>query len=435
MQPPFLRCPGDCHVARPRFDRHHPVEPRPQHPGARHVAIVGCGPSGCYTALALRRSLPDVHVTIFDVRPTPFGLLRYGVAPDHQGMKNVSRQFDRLFGAENVRFVGNVRVGQDLPFATLEEHFDAVVVATGLAVDRPLAAPTDAGANVVGAGQLLRLLNGDPDSVLRDTTPSPLGSEVLIVGTGNVAMDVARLLCKSDEGFDGSDVDDDARQALAIDAIEHLTLLSRGPKERVRWDASMFTELCALPGVTVYLDGELEPRSAPTDQPTDRTVRVDVRFKEIPTAIDADGQGTIVRTRFNDDPAASEPDRLGETFTRHVDTVVTAMGFVDAASDFDHDAHDRVVKVGGCESGALGNLAENRALAKVAAQQVISRLDQTNDSRDGWEGIRDDLPTTAITFDDWTQIDRAEIERARPGRVRRKFTAWSDMTDHLARST
>ncbi|MBY6414408.1 FAD-dependent oxidoreductase [Rhodococcus sp. BP-252] len=412
------------------------AEPRPQHPGARHVAIVGCGPSGCYTALALRRSLPDVHVTIFDVRPTPFGLLRYGVAPDHQGMKNVSRQFDRLFGAENVRFVGNVRVGQDLPFATLEEHFDAVVVATGLAVDRPLAAPIDAGASVVGAGQLLRLLNGDPDSVLRGTTPSQLGSEVLIVGTGNVAMDVARLLCKSDEGFEGSDVDDDARQALATNAIEHLVLLSRGPKERVRWDASMFAELCALPGVTVYLDGELELRSAATDRPdAGRSVRVDVRFREIPTAIATDGQRTIVRTRFNDDPAAPQPDRSGEAFTHHVDTVVTAMGFIDAPSGFDQTLNDRVVKVGGCESGALGNLAENRALAKIAAQQVISLLKQTTDARDGWHGIEQELPDSAITFDDWTRIDRAEIERARPGRVRRKFTAWSDMTDHIARST
>src|SRR5262245_52533989 len=78
------------------------------------VAIVGCGPSGCYTALALRRLAPDVHITIFDGRPTPFGLVRYGVAPDHQGMKNVSRQFDRLFASDHVEFVGNTVVGEDV---------------------------------------------------------------------------------------------------------------------------------------------------------------------------------------------------------------------------------------------------------------------------------------------------------------------------------
>src|SRR5690349_20480885 len=87
------------------------------------VAVVGCGPSGCYTALALRRLAPAAHITVFDTRPTPYGLVRYGVAPDHQGMKNVSKQFDRLFASEQVTFVGNLRVGRDLPLSALEDNF------------------------------------------------------------------------------------------------------------------------------------------------------------------------------------------------------------------------------------------------------------------------------------------------------------------------
>src|SRR6478752_4542274 len=119
-------------------------------PHAGEVAIVGCGPTGCYTALALLRLAPDVRITVIDARPTPFGLVRYGVAPDHQGMKNVSRQFDRLFGSGQVDFIGSTRVGVDLQLSALEENFDVVVVATGLPDDRPLAVPVEPEAPVFG---------------------------------------------------------------------------------------------------------------------------------------------------------------------------------------------------------------------------------------------------------------------------------------------
>ncbi|KAA0084644.1 hypothetical protein CIW52_11725 [Mycolicibacterium sp. P9-64] len=396
-----------------------------------HVAIVGCGPSGCYTALALRRLAPEVQIAIFDSRPTPFGLVRYGVAPDHQGMKNVSRQFDRLFASDGVEFVGNTSVGEDLPVAVLEENFDVVVVATGLSADRPLTIPVDPRARVHGAGQLLRFLNGDPDSTLRSAHPrTPLGAEVLIVGAGNVAMDVARLLCKADEGFHGSDVDDDAREALNTSDLRQLTLLSRGPRDRVRWDASMFAELCAIPGVSVYLDGEIEERSVTSNNDDHgRAVRVDVRFNEIVLGVDADDEGCIVRTQRSPDVEHSEPSEP-EDFTYGVDTVVTAMGFVEP----DHRAPengDRVLRVGGCGSGTLGNLADNRALAKVAAQQIIDQL-RASQIKPGLDGVREVLPAEANTFDDWVGIDRAEVARARPDRLRTKFTSWSEMADAIA---
>ncbi|WP_081821400.1 FAD-dependent oxidoreductase [Rhodococcus sp. UNC23MFCrub1.1] len=400
---------------------------------AGHVAIVGCGPSGCYTALALRRAAPDVHITIFDTRPTPFGLLRYGVAPDHQGMKNVSRQFDRLFASDHVDFVGTTAIGGDLPLELLEEHFDVVVLATGLAADRPLEVPVDPAAPVHGAGQLLRFLNGDPDSTFRTSTPRPLGEEVLIVGTGNVAMDVARLLCKADDGFHNSDIDDEARDTLGTADLRHLTLLSRGPRDRVRWDASMFAELCALPGVTVYLDGQIDERSATSDTSGEngRDVRIDVRFREVPISVDADGQHCVVRTRLNTDLDAAG-DESG-TFVHRVDTVITAMGFVEGDAPRAWADRDRVVRVGGCGSGFLGNLAENRTLAKDAAREIADRL-RTDAGRTGLDGLRPHLPPTSTTFDDWTVIDHAEVGRARPGRVRHKFTTWSDMADIITAS-
>ncbi|MCZ1002388.1 FAD-dependent oxidoreductase [Streptomyces mirabilis] len=181
------------------------------------VAIIGCGPSGCYTALALRRLAPEVGITVFDGRLTPYGLVRYGIASDHQGMKGVSRQFDRLFASEGVEFVGNTVIGRDIALATLERAFDVVVIATGLSEDRPLEVPTDPQARVYGAGRLLRFLNGDPDSHGRSLggPDGPLGTDLLVVGAGNVAIDVARLLCKTEKAFAGTDIDDEARLSLA----------------------------------------------------------------------------------------------------------------------------------------------------------------------------------------------------------------------------
>jgi ferredoxin/flavodoxin---NADP+ reductase len=397
------------------------------------VAIIGCGPSGCYTALALRRLAPDVHITIFDGRPTPFGLVRYGVAPDHQGMKNVSRQFDRLFASDHVEFVGNTVVGEDVQISALEENFDVVVVATGLPDDRPLAAPVDPQARVLGAGQLLRLLNGDPDSTLRNSEPlAPLGTDILIVGAGNVAMDVARLLCKTDEAFHGSDVDDEAREALQTSALRRLTLLARGPRERVRWDASMFAELCALPGVSVFMDGEMVERSASADgELPNRLVRVDVRFNEAPVGIDTDGDRCVVRTQSNLQREGAERGSGHDDFAHRVDTVVTAMGFVEGPDARSWTIEDRVLTVGGCGSGTLGNLADNRALAKTAAQQIIDCL-RNSHGRPGLIGVRDLFPSDTTTFDDWASIDRAETARARPDRIRTKFTSWSAMADVVA---
>lgn len=405
----------------------------PSMPVAGQVAIVGCGPTGCYTALALRRLAPGVHISIFDARPTPFGLVRYGVAPDHQGMKNVSRQFDRLFASDHVDFIGNTKVGADLPMSALEANFDVVVVATGLPDDRPLAIPVDPHAPVFGAGQVLRMLNSDPDSMLRSTVPvASLGADVLIVGTGNVAMDVARLLCKADDEFHGSDIDDDARAALRTSEVQRLTVLSRGPRHRVRWDGAMFAELCALPGVSVYLDGEIEEQSqaSASDRSSNRPVRVDVRFNEIPVGIEVEGGGCIVRTRANPDPEGSGPAGDQQEFIHRVDSVVTAMGFVQPSDDHLSLTGQRVLRVGGCSSGTLGNLSENRALAKTAAQEIISRLQYAH-GQTGLAAIRENCPA-ATSFDDWMSIDRAETMRARPNRMRTKFTSWSEMSEVIA---
>jgi ferredoxin--NADP+ reductase len=316
--------------------------------------------------------------------------------------------------------------------AALEENFDVVVIATGLPEDRRLTVPVDPHARVLGAGQLLRLLNGDPDSTLR-AEPAPLGADVVVIGAGNVAMDVARLLCKGDDGFHGSDVDDEARDMLAPSNLRRLTLLSRSPRDRLRWDPAMLAELRALPNVSVTFDGAGAdgPPQTTDAAPHDRTVHVGIHFNEAPVAIDVDGDHTIVHTRPTTGPETGDVQSRHDESSYRVDTVITAMGFVDSpSSDLAAVAGDRVLRVGGCGSGTLGNLAENRALARDAAGEIVDLL-RRDHGRPGLTGIRGLCPA-ATSFDDWTCIDRAEIGRARPNRLRTKFTSWSAMSAVIA---
>lgn len=379
------------------------------------IAIVGAGPSGCYTAQALRKAQPDVEVAVFDAGLTPYGLVRYGIAPDHQGSKAVTRQFDRIFAQPGVEFVGNVHIGSDLSVSQLLKAFHAVVVATGLGSDNRPKIDQDPRARVFGAGALVRLLNSDPDAALRASNLESLGSEIVILGTGNVAVDVARLLVKSDSDFIASDIDDEALRTVAPKPASSITILGRCDAAQAKWDASMLKELAEVSEVSLTVDGiPLLPENPDTSSRT----TIDVRFQQVPDAIEYLNGRTVVRTHRSLDPAASS--------AVEADTVITALGCKPTKANeaiFGNLEHPRLFRVGGPATGRLGNLAENRKLAGEAAQEVLAALRQSNaHPRDGIGAIRHLLPTSTVNFDAWKRVDDAEIRQAGPERCRKKFT-------------
>lgn len=389
-------------------------------PGSR-VAIIGAGPSGCYTAQALRKGQPDIEIALFDSKPTPFGLIRYGIAPDHQGAKAVTRQFDRLFTQLGVNFVGNVGIGTDIGIDDLLEHFDAVVVATGLTADRKLPIEQDPKAHVISAGDLIRLLNSDPDARLRTIdSPLALGEEIAILGTGNVAIDAARLLVKPISSLVGSDIDDDARDAVAPQPVRTLHLLGRCEPHLAKWDPSMLKELAEVEGVYLTVDGL--PLAQAVQGPT-RT-DINVRFHKVPSSI-ARHEGRVRVT-------LQHPDNRTPTEHLDVDSVVTALGFhasTEHQTLFGDIETPRLFRVGGPQTGRLGNLAENRKQATETARQILAALqDQaTTPPRAGLAGLSGALPTDTVSFDAWRRIDTAELDRARPDRCRTKFTTRDDL--------
>ncbi|QCR52246.1 hypothetical protein C1N80_00715 [Brachybacterium sp. SGAir0954] len=378
------------------------------------VAIIGAGPTGCYTAQALRKMMPTAEITVLDASPLPYGLLRNGIAPDHQGMKSVSRQYDRVFTAGGVRFVGGVRLGEHLMPQDLAA-FDGVVLATGLERDRMPAVPIDPAARVIGAGRILRLLNGDPR--LAGDPLGALGEDLVVTGTGNVAVDLLRLVAKTDAELAGSDIVDDARDRLALGAVRSVTVLGRGARSAARWDEAMMTELCALSSVHVTIDGEVV-----AGDPSAR-VRIDIRFDQPLAAVEAEGGSTVVRTT------------TGSTFRG--DALITALGFVSAVDDLIEETErvlPVVVRAGGSSTGALGNLAQNRIAAKDAAARIVALL--ASDDR-----LPRDLPSPAAAlargwtcFEDWQSLDRIERERAGAHRCRRKLTSESEIRSALATS-
>ena len=175
----------------------------------RHIAIVGSGPAGYYTAEAAQKQWgDDVRVDIFDRLPVPYGLIRTGVAPDHQSIKGVYRRFEATALSANVRFIGNVTIGKDVSVAELQELYDAVVLATGAPRDRELGIPGDQLGNVFGSAGFVGWYNGHPEFAALD--PDLSGHTAVVIGMGNVALDVARILAKSREEFAGSDIVDHA---------------------------------------------------------------------------------------------------------------------------------------------------------------------------------------------------------------------------------
>src|SRR5215218_2818730 len=197
----------------------------------RHFAIVGSGPAGFYTAEALAKAYSEqARIDIIDRYAVPYGLIRFGVAPDHQSLKAVSKRYDKVAETETVRFVGNVTVGSDVAIADLTALYDAVILATGAPHDRKLGIPGEELAGVVGSAEFVGWYNGHPDFAGLD--PPLDGTHAAVIGNGNVALDCARILSKTGAEFEASDIVGHALGALDKAATRTITILGRrGPHQ------------------------------------------------------------------------------------------------------------------------------------------------------------------------------------------------------------
>lgn len=217
------------------------------------VAIVGAGPSGFYAAGSLlNQRRITVRVDMFDRLPTPYGLVRYGVAPDHAKIKLVTQLFDRTMAASQFRFFGNVQIGKDLSIADLQTHYAARIYATGAQSDRRLGIPGEDLFGSLSATEFVAWYNGHPDYANLEL-PFPTSSAV-VVGVGNVALDVARILSRSAAELANTDIALHAEKALAVSGIRDIYILARRGPAQAKFTLAELKELGELAEADVIID-------------------------------------------------------------------------------------------------------------------------------------------------------------------------------------
>lgn len=227
-----------------------------------HVAIVGSGPSGYFAAAALLKAHddvsgdgPEVFVDMLEMLPTPWGLVRSGVAPDHPKIKSISAQFEKIAANPRFRFFGNITVGEHLESAELAEKYDAVIYAVGAQSDRPLGIPGEDLPGSVAAVDFVGWYNAHPH--FAQIGPDLSGGRAVVVGNGNVALDVARILITDPEALDTTDIADHALDALHGAAVQEVMVIGRRGPLQATFTTHELHELADLDGladVDVILD-------------------------------------------------------------------------------------------------------------------------------------------------------------------------------------
>jgi len=438
----------------------------------RHVAVIGSGPAGYYTAEALQKLYGDgVAIDMIDRLPVPYGLIRSGVAPDHQSIKAVYRRYEKVALSSNVRFVGNVTVGPDVTVAELKDLYDAVVLATGAPDDRALEIPGSDLPGVVGSAAFVGWYNGHPD--FADLDP-PLGvAAAAVIGNGNVALDVARILSKTRGEFAESDIAGHALDALEASAIRTVHVLGRRGPHQIAMTPKELGELGHLEDAAPKVDLEdfpaevddalLEPgmRKSVTHLrsfallPGGKRKTIDFDFFAMPVAVEGDGKVerlVVERTELTDDLRSVG---TGEHYRLECGLVVSCIGYQTPPIEgvpYEHGRGrfancDGVIAppgaagglycVGWARRGPTGTIGTNRPDGfEVADRIAASAPPGSSGGRRGGAGLDSLLAergVAPVAFCDWQRIEAAETARARSGSPREKFTSIAEMLSQLGR--
>jgi len=269
------------------------------------VAVVGSGPAGFYAAAALLASDLDVEVDMIERLPTPWGLVRLGVAPDHPNIKSVSRAFEKIALDPGFRFFGNVEIGKDVEHEGLARLYDAVVYSVGAQTDRALGVPGEDLPGSWAATAFVAWYNGHPD--FQELSFDLSGERAVVIGNGNVALDVARMLALTPEELEPTDTTDAAIGAINKSGIREILVVERRGPVQAAWTPVEVGELGELAGAEVIVDPadlELDPASEAELAEAAPTVRRNVDHLRDYAARAPTGKPRAIRLRFFSSPVA-----------------------------------------------------------------------------------------------------------------------------------
>lgn len=411
----------------------------------RYIAIIGSGPAGCYLADQLLRLAPDARIDVIERLPVPFGLVRYGVAPDHQGSKAVVRVLDRVLAREQVGFYGNVEVGRDLTLEELRALYDTVVLATGAPQDRRLGVPGEDLPGVIGAASFVGWYNNHPDHA---EPPLHAVRSAVVIGNGNVAVDVARLLAKSHAELAGSDLAPDVQEKLAALPLEVIHIVGRRGAADAKFTQKELAELGTLSRASTRVADVSDPAAIVGDSPIvdilrgyaadtrELPIRIVFHFGLAPRAFVGDGRLQAVRFTRADGSEHEIPAELAVSCIGYRSVPCCSAEPADGVFASDNGRIDDGLYVTGwARRGPSGTIPTNRTEAQQLAQRVAAET--VAHGRAGGQGLAALLAERGrrrIDHAAWRAIDAAELAQAAAERCRRKFETVEAMLEAAGRS-
>ena len=446
------------------------------------VAVVGAGPAGIYASdLLIRNEEHDIHVDLFEQMPAPFGLIRYGVAPDHPRIKGIVKSLHNVLDKDKLRLIANVTVGRDVTIDDLRDYYDAVVLSTGAVRDRELLIP--GGDKSIGAGEFVGFYDGNPRF---ERNWNLEAKEVAVVGVGNVALDVSRILAKTGDELAVTEIPDNVYESLKNNKAETVHMFGRRGPAQAKFTPKELRELDGSDTIQVLVDpedidyDELSEQVRRSDksidlncqvleqyamrEPDDSPHKIYIHFFEEPVEVltegdaivgirterqELDGNGGIKGTgKFTDWPVQqvyhavgyrSEPvEGVPFDLQRHV--IPNDGGHVLVTAEEGAGVEDKLYVTGWIKRGPIGLIGNTKSDAKETTDMLIADADAGKlaaPTHTGADDIFDLLRERGVdyaTWEGWYKLDEAEraLGAADPNfpRERKKIVEWNEMLGH-----
>lgn len=447
------------------------------------IAVIGAGPAGFYVAEALLKQAEYVSVDLFDRCPTPYGLVRFGVAPDHLKIKSITLQYEKIANDPRVRFLGNVELGRDLHHSDLKKHYDAIFYTTGASQERRMGIQGEHLQSSHSATEFVSWYNGHPDAA--DAHFDLDVTHAAVIGAGNVALDVARMLVKSPKDLESSDMAEHALSALRESKITDLYLIARRGVVQAKFTTKELRELAELPDVDFLVDPsdmELDVASQHALEHSDNVIKKNVEFLTECSKRTPQGKPRRIHLKFLSSPKAIlGTDRVNAVRierttldaeqrvvgTGHyedlaVGLVLSSVGYKGAplpGVPFDErlgivpNQKGRIVTLEGhvvpgeyvagwIKRGPSGVVGSNKICARESVERFLEdlpklpRVSFADAHPRTLTELLDSRNIFYVTFDQWLELDHLEKEAGqRCGRPRVKMVRVEEMLSHLRKPT
>lgn len=419
------------------------------------IAIIGSGPAAFYTAQSLLKEDIEYEIDIIEKLFSPYGLVRYGVSPDHQSTKNVSRVFERTLNNTNVEFFGGIEINNSPSIEDILALYDTVVIATGMAKDRDLNINNTNISGYFGATQFVNWYNGHPE--YKNLSPDLSGDTAIIIGNGNVAIDCARLLVSSAKELEDTDITDYAKIALLNSGIKKVYIIGRrGPLDakfttvEIRemselLDCDQVLSKGTLQSISkTILEDEISKQyriltSFPEEKPrnSNKTKTVEFKFYLSPTNI-------LGTDRISDVEFKDNLNENNTTISIKANLLISAIGYegeeiegvpTDSTGKIinnDNIIKDRLYAVGWASRGPTGVIGTNKQDGAKVAKLITNNIKPRNSpGRNGLKLLLSRLNKRYISKEQWFLINEEEINRASNTSPRFKFTSFTDVFNFL----